>query len=198
MFGKKPILVILAFFSILVFFDWLFSGARALLAPRGGSGLAEINFAFFSNKDLRNYITQGYGATSFSLFNYAGRWHNGIDIAAQYGARVLSISDGGVIATGNQDDFCYKRGFGKFVAVIANKANLVFFYAHLGSIATSAGSRIKKGDMLGSVGNTGFETGPHLHLSLFDAANFQMKNKNGCGPDPVGKDFDPMKYVKAL
>ena len=191
---KKFSTIFLVIFFILVFFDWILSGLHEYIPQ--GNGLATVDFSFFLKKNSKNYITQGYGSTAFSLFNYVGHRHNGIDIAAQYGAPVLSATDGTVVSTGNQDQFCYKRGFGKFIAVQSDKDNLVLFYAHLGEIKVKAGTKVTKEQTIGAVGASGFETGIHLHFSVFDATNFQMKNKNGCGPDPDGKDLDPMKYIK--
>src|SRR5258708_443908 len=96
------------------------------------SGLAEVNFAFIGTKTGKNYITQGYGGTGFAFAEYRSHWHNGIDIAAKYGAPVHSASPGTVLATGNQDKYCYKQGFGKFVLVYDEAHGKVLMYAHLG------------------------------------------------------------------
>jgi len=187
-------------FGALVLMNWLLTGLKNLsrgFAPvnYGNNGLAEINFNFFSQKESRNYISQGYGSTYFSLFNYADNWHNGIDIVAKYGAPVLAAASGGVVAVGNQDNFCYKRGFGKFVAVKNDGLGLILFYAHLGTVNVKVGEQIKLGGRIGTIGTTGYETGTHLHFSVFDTKGFQMKNKNDCGPDPVGKDLNPLQYM---
>ena len=100
-----------------------------------------------------------------------------------------------MIATGNQDDYCRGRGFGRYVAVADGANHLVLWYAHLGKIYVEAGDTVKKGMEIGTVGNTGFETGTHLHFSVFDLNGFSMKNKNGCGPDPDGKDLNPLSYL---
>jgi murein DD-endopeptidase MepM/ murein hydrolase activator NlpD len=161
----------------------------------GGSGPSFIDFSFFDKGGVgRNYITQGYGRTPYSYL-YAGDWHDGIDIAAQYGAPIYSASGGTVIATGDQDNYCYHRGFGKYVAVKDSTNNLVLWYAHLGTISVSVGDTIKKEALIGTVGMTGFETGTHLHFSIFDVNGFSMENKNGCGPDPTGKDLDPLLHL---
>ncbi len=198
--SSKAIVFLVLTFVAVVLINWLITGLRNLslnYAPAnyGNSGLTEIDFNFFSKKESRNYITQGYGSTYFSFLNYAGHWHNGIDIAANYGAPVLAAASGDVIATGNQDNFCYKRGFGKFVAVKSDNLGLVTFYAHLGTIDVKTGQEIKKSGRIGTVGATGYETGTHLHFSVFSASSFRMENKNGCGPDPVGQDLDPLQYI---
>ena len=192
---KKPLAIVLAIFFVLVFFDWIGKGAGAFLAPGGTDGLAQVDFAFFSKNNLEDYITQGYGYTSMAGF-YIHAWHNGIDIAAQYGATVLSATDGTVLGTGNQDDFCYKRGFGKFIAIQdTTNRNLVLFYAHLGTIKVEAGDEVKKGELIGTIGTTGLETGTHLHFSVFSSDGFSIKPKNGCGPGADGKDMNPMRYL---
>lgn len=201
--GKALTLFFLIFF-VLVLADWFVTGIKNLslnFAPNfapanyGDNGLTEIDFNFFSKKEGWNYITQGYGSTYFSLFNYVGHWHNGIDIIARYGAPVLAAASGQVIATGNQDNFCYRRGFGKFVVVKDDELGIVTFYAHLGTIDVKTGGRIEKEARIGTIGATGYETGTHLHFSVFSAKNFQMKNKNGCGPGPYGQDLNPMQYM---
>jgi murein DD-endopeptidase MepM/ murein hydrolase activator NlpD len=173
--------------------------ARANFNPEmSGSGFSSIDFSFFNKGGAgKDYITQGYGRTPYSYLYQDGR-HDGIDISARYGVPIYSASDGTVIATGNQDDYCYHRGFGKYAAVKDNVDNLVLWYAHLGIISVSVGDTIKKETLIGTVGASGFETGVHLHFSIFDANDFSMQNKNDCGPDPVGKDFNPLSYLGTI
>lgn len=167
-----------------------FSGEGFMYAGQGSSNqLASIDFS-----GIRSYITQGYGRTPFS-YAYPGGWHDGIDIAAAYGAPIYSPAAGIVFATGNQDNYCYRRGFGKYVALKDGANNLILWFAHLGNISVSPGDTVKKDAQIGTVGATGFETGTHLHFSIFDAAGFTMAFRNGCGPDPTGHDLNPLSYL---
>jgi murein DD-endopeptidase MepM/ murein hydrolase activator NlpD len=195
---------------VLGFFNYLwaqaskaFSGGSFAIAlmpasPMSGSSksLSSIDFNLFS-KDGKGwgYVTQGYGRTPYSAW-YVDGWHNGIDIAAQYGAPVYASRDGVVIATGNQDNYCPGRGFGKFVAVSDPTDDAVLWYAHLGTIAVSSGENVSKGSQIATIGQTGLETGPHLHISVFEASGFSIKNKNGCGPDADGRDVNPTPYLE--
>ena len=198
-------------FIVLVGFNYLFtlagnffpygSGGAALaetfIGTGSGSGhqLKSVNFSMFDkNGTGRSYITQGYGKTSFS-YEYVGGFHNGIDIAAVYGAPVYSPANAFVLATGNQDDYCPRRGFGKYVAIYDPKNNLILWFAHLGSISVSRSDKIEEGTLIGTIGATGFETGTHLHFSIFKAAGFGMPSRNGCGPDPTGTTANPLSYL---
>lgn len=87
------------------------------------------------------------------------RWHSGIDIAAPIGATVVSIGDGYVARSK------YAGGYGEMVE-IAHPGGLRTRYAHLSKIAIKAGQKVRAGDTLGWVGNTGVSTGPHLHLEM--------------------------------
>ena len=157
--------------------------------------LGSIDFSLFAKNGAgRSYITQGYGRTPYSYL-YPDDWHDGIDIAAAYGAPIYSPNDGIVLAIGDQDDFCYHKAFGKYVAVKDPLNNLVLWYAHLGSFAVTPGETIKKGDEIGTVGNTGLETGTHLHFSIFEGNTFTMQARDGCGPEPTGQDIDPLNYL---
>jgi murein DD-endopeptidase MepM/ murein hydrolase activator NlpD len=161
-------------------------------------GLTSIDFSFFGRNGFgKSYITQGYGNTP-SSYLYANHWHNGIDIAAVYGAPIYAASAGTVLATGNQDDYCWHRGFGEYVAVKDDLRKVVQWYAHLGSINVSVGQPVAQGTEIGTVGATGYETGAHLHFSIFDLNNFSMTPRNGCGPDPTGQDRDPIPFFQNL
>ncbi len=173
----------------------LFPGGGLAYANQSSDELPSVDFSLFAKNGAgRSYVTQGYGHTSFSAA-YPNGWHDGIDIAAAYGAPIYAPGTGTVLATGNQDDYCYHRGFGKYVAIKDTANNLVLWFGHLGTIAVSPGDAVKKGMLIGTVGATGFETGTHLHFSVFDADGFTMSPRNGCGPDPTGQDLDPFHYL---
>lgn len=144
-----------------------------------------------------SYVTQGYGRTPYSYL-YPDDWHDGIDIAATYGAPIYSPNDGVVLAVGNQDIYCYHKAFGKYVAVKDPENNLVLWYAHLGTQHVVVGQTIAKGVEIGTVGATGLETGTHLHFSIFQASGFTMTPRDGCGPEPTGRDLDPLNYLGSV
>ena len=141
-------------------------------------------------------VTQGYGATSFarSRYGYRGKWHNGVDIGSPLGTEISATDDGVVVNAGDQDRYCRKGAYGKFV-VLRHSNNLVTLYAHLSRIAVEAGSAIKRGDLLGYVGNTGYSKGAHLHFTVYDGKTYQMRQSRSCGPMPSGGDIDPMNYL---
>ena len=173
----------------------VFASPPAIFSSGTSTGLKSVDFGDFgSGGPGWKAITQGYGRTAYAAW-YVGGWHNGIDIAAAYGAPILSPATGEVLAIGNQDNYCPSRGFGRYVALLDPKNNLVLWFAHLGSINVSARENVVKGTEVGTIGNSGFETGAHLHFSIFEAQGFSMKPKNGCGPDADGKDVNPVPYL---
>jgi len=144
-----------------------------------------------------SYVTQGYGRTPYSAI-YPGDWHDGIDIAASYGTPIYSPNDGVVLAVGNQDNYCYHRAFGKYIAVSDPVNDVILWYAHLGTQVVSPGETIARSTELGTVGATGEETGPHLHFSIFKADGFTMTSRDGCGPEPTGQDVNPLNYLGSV
>jgi len=139
-------------------------------------------------------ITQGYGSTEFAQYGYKGKWHNGVDMGAPIGTPVLSAEDGKVFAIGNQDAYCYKGAYGKFI-VIHHENNLTTLYAHLSKIAVDEGQEIKRGEVIGYVGSSGYATGSHLHLTVFAQPTFYMGPSKVCGPMPFGGDLNPLGYL---
>lgn len=160
--------------------------------------LSEIDFKLFSNKIEKSYVSQGYGATYFAIFSYIHPWHNGIDIVAKTGANIHSPTDGIVAHIGDQDKYCYKRAYGKFVAIKNDNDAKTLLYAHLNKILVNKGDKVKTGDIIGLVGQSGQATAPHLHFSVFSAASFKLPVRNGCGPYPTGKDANPIPYLESL
>ncbi len=94
---------------------------------------------------------------------YGPRWggfHPGIDIAPPAGTPIRAAKAGKVIYAGFNDG-----GYGNFV-IIDHGGGIATAYAHMASIATSQGASIGQGQTVGTVGSTGYSTGPHLHFEL--------------------------------
>lgn len=87
--------------------------------------------------------------------------HNGVDFAATRGTPVYAASDGEIGFSGSL------RGYGNVVKV-NHSSDIETRYAHLHNIAPglSVGDLVKKGDVIGYVGSTGWSTGPHLHYEV--------------------------------
>jgi murein DD-endopeptidase MepM/ murein hydrolase activator NlpD len=91
------------------------------------------------------------------------RSHEGIDIRAKRGTPVVASKDGFITQTGTNN-----LG-GKIVFLSAGGSPYSLYYAHLDSQFVSVGTRVKIGDTLGLVGNTGnaITTAPHLHFGIY-------------------------------
>lgn len=163
-----------------------------------GGGLQIINFADFAKGGAGwQYITQGYGVTPYAYL-YIHHWHPGIDIGAPFGAPVYSADTGTVLATGNQDAYCPGKAFGKFVVVSDAAQDLEIVYAHMGAIDVAPGDAVTQDkSLIGTLGPTGLETGPHLLFMVFERQGFTMTPAYGCGPYPQGHDIDPVPYLEA-
>lgn len=144
--------------------------------------------------DDKSDITQGYGATAFAKNGYRGHWHNGVDLAASVGTPVVASTDGTVAAVGNNDLYCRKGAYGKFIAINFND-NLTGLYGHLSRQLVKVGDTVKRGQVIGYSGQTGYATGPHLHFSVFAQPTFYMSKSKSCGPLPVGGDLNPIPYL---
>ena len=182
--------------SLLSLFPAMTPLSGADFGPGGGTGgLTTINFDLFTKGGKGySYITQGYGHTPYS-YMYIDGWHNGIDIAASYGAPIYSPTDATVLAVGDQDDFCSRRAFGRFIVLQDNVHHLELMFAHLANIDVQPGEAITKDQLIGTVGASGDETGTHLHFSIFESAGFSMAPAHGCGPYPQGHDVNPLNYL---
>ncbi|MAZ67662.1 hypothetical protein CL652_02760 [bacterium] len=112
-------------------------------------------------------ITQYFGNTKFAKSGaYNGNGHNGMDMGTPIGTPVKAVLAGSVRATGNTDAFpgCYS--YGKWI-LIEHVNGLTTLYAHLSDIGVSPGEAVNTGEVIGYSGNTGFSTGPHLHLTVY-------------------------------
>ena len=85
--------------------------------------------------------------------------HNGLDIAHNQGEPVKAANHGRVLFAD------YMIGTGNTV-IIEHGYGLKSWYYHMVSLDAKAGDMVKKGDVIGLVGSTGFSTGPHLHFAI--------------------------------
>jgi len=144
---------------------------------------------------ITGLITQNYGYTKFAKYGYKGSFHNGIDIGASIGTPVMSAERGTVVAVGDQDRYCPRGAYGKFI-VIEHENNLTTLYAHLSRQIVKKGDKVERGDLIGYAGKTGYATGPHLHLTVYASPTFYMGTSRTCGPMPFGGDLDPVQYLE--
>lgn len=112
------------------------------------------------------FITQHFGVTKDSVRLYASGAHNGMDLRASVGTKITSPALGVVVGTGDTDIACPKASYGKWVLIKHNNG-LTTLMSHFSLIKVSQGQTLSEGDLVGYSGNTGYATGPHLHISVF-------------------------------
>jgi murein DD-endopeptidase MepM/ murein hydrolase activator NlpD len=106
----------------------------------------------------RGILTSGFGNRRDPITRGRGN-HHGVDIAAAPGAPVRAAADGLVTRASRQG------GLGKAV-FLSHGYGLASRYGHLSEIVVKPGQRVRRGDVIGHVGNTGRSTGYHLHYEV--------------------------------
>ncbi len=112
------------------------------------------SFAGGFNWPVNGTLVSRFGAGS------AGKKNDGINIAAAKGTSVGAAADGVVVYSGNEIGV-----FGGLV-LIDHGGGWITAYGHLGQLSVVRGNRIKKGQAIGSVGDTGYVTQPQLHFEI--------------------------------
>jgi murein DD-endopeptidase MepM/ murein hydrolase activator NlpD len=111
-------------------------------------------------------ITQPFGCTDLLGEPYdpscpTRHFHTGIDIGDDFGTPIAA-ADSGVVSLVN---FGWGGGYGNYV-LVTHGNGYATLYAHLSAISVSEGQAVKRGQVLGAEGSTGFSTGPHLHFEI--------------------------------
>lgn len=104
-------------------------------------------------------ITAGFGYRKNPFTSRGSEFHSGIDFAASYGQNVSATGDGIVIFAG------WNSGYGKMV-IISHGYGISTIYAHNSKLLVKQGDKVKKGQAISRVGNTGRSTGTHLHYEV--------------------------------
>lgn len=106
----------------------------------------------------KGWVTSRFGSR-ISPFTGAPQHHSGLDIANSIGSPVIAPADGIVVKVAKE------ANLGKAV-VVSHGYGIKTTYGHLSETFVSVGQRIKRGARIGSIGNSGRSTGPHLHYSV--------------------------------
>jgi len=118
------------------------------------------------------FISSRFASIRYHPILHENLPHEGIDITAAPGTRILAPAAGRVVKVG------WESGYGLMV-VLDHGYGLETRYAHMSRTAAQVGADVKRGDLLGFVGSTGLSTGPHLH--------YEVRIN--------GRPVDPLRYV---
>lgn len=152
------------------------------------------NDKFFLTRPIANArITSPFTLKRFHPVLRRYKAHLGVDYGAPKGTPIKSAGDGTVKFVGN------KSGYGK-VLIIGHGSGYETLYAHLNGFAKGmrSGLKVKQGQLVAYVGNTGMSTGPHLHFGLY-------KSQQAINPESMLKvkksgfeDEDKVKFQKIM
>jgi len=112
------------------------------------------------------YFSCGFG-NRVDPFTGINQPHLGVDLAADIGTLVYATADG-IVSSVERD-----VGLGRVVK-INHLYGYLTVYGHLSQIKVAQGQSVKRGEIIGTVGNTGLTTGPHLHYEV----HFQGQPQN--------------------
>ncbi len=133
------------------------SGPRVTSGGSSGGGSSGGGPANYSGGAFRwpvvgggNYISQHY--------RYG---HYGLDIAADYGSRVIAVAGGKVIFAG------WKSNGGGYQVWVSHGGGLYTTYNHMSGVSVGNGQSVDRGQQVGRIGESGRATGPHLHLEVW-------------------------------
>ena len=140
-----------------------------------------------ANEDLKR-TASGWGYRIHPIYKVR-KMHYGMDFTAPVGTPVYSTGDGKVIEVSGSKRS--RSGFGLAVT-IDHGYGYETIYAHLNGFNVKVGQEVKRGDVIGYVGNTGGSTAPHLHYEV---------HRNGSAVNPqyyYFKDLTPQEYERMI
>jgi murein DD-endopeptidase MepM/ murein hydrolase activator NlpD len=137
-----------------------------------------------ANKELIA-LASGYGLRIHPVYKVL-KMHTGVDFAAAIGTPIYATADGVV----DKLEVSFS-GYGK-VLEIDHGFGYRTRFAHMHGFAVHQGQKVKRGDLIGYVGDTGLSTAPHLHYEVF---------VNGVHVNPIHyffNDLNPAEYEKVI
>lgn len=130
-------------------------------------------------------VVSGFGLRVHPIYK-TWKMHTGIDIASPRGTPVYASGDGVIVSPPGQG-----RGYGIYV-LIDHGYGYNTLYGHLDKRVVAPGQKVKRGQLIGYVGNTGLSVSPHLHYEV---------HKNGKKVDPVNyfyNDLTPEEFEELM
>ncbi len=137
-----------------------------------------------ANKDLK-HMASGYGMRMHPIYKTV-KMHTGMDFTAPVGTEIYATGNGTVSKIELNG-----RGYGNNITIDHGYAYETL-YGHLSKMVVRQGQKVKRGDLIAYVGNSGSSTGPHLHYEV---------RKHGDPINPVNfyyNDLTPEEYQKVL
>jgi murein DD-endopeptidase MepM/ murein hydrolase activator NlpD len=128
-----------------------------------------------SNKDLTR-TASGWGFRIHPIYKIR-KFHYGIDFTAPTGIEVYATGDGTIERIESS-----QRGYGNCI-IIDHGYGMKTLYGHLSGFTVKQGQKVKRGDVIAFVGNTGLSTSPHLHYEVF---------RNGEKVNPINYFFNDL------
>jgi murein DD-endopeptidase MepM/ murein hydrolase activator NlpD len=136
-----------------------------------------------SNRELKR-LASGYGMRMHPILKYR-RMHTGCDFSAPQGTPIYATGNGKI-------EKAYNSSSGGNIIIINHGFGYKTKYLHMSKFAVKAGQKVKRGDCIGYVGNTGLSAAPHCHYEVW---------KNGKHVNPVNyfyNDLTEEEYDKLL
>jgi len=137
-----------------------------------------------ANKDLKR-MASGYGYRIHPIYK-TRKMHYGMDFSAKTGTEIYATGDGIVSKIKRS-----KRGYGNYVK-INHGFGYETLYAHMSKYIVKRGQKVKRGEIIGYVGNSGISTAPHLHYEV------RKDNKKINPMNFYYNDLSPEEYEKML
>lgn len=129
---------------------------------------ATLDGVYFSVRPVNGRITSRFGQQE-DIRDHA---HSGLDIAAPAGTEIVAAADGTVSYSG------WMSGYGNLI-IIDHGNKIQSYYGHCTKLLANVGDEVKAGDLIATVGMTGYATGNHLHFEI---------RKNG-------STLNPQRYI---
>jgi murein DD-endopeptidase MepM/ murein hydrolase activator NlpD len=137
-----------------------------------------------SNKDLTR-TASGWGFRIHPIYKIL-KFHYGMDFTAPTGTEIYATGDGRIITVEWS-----RRGYGNQI-IIDHGYGYKTMYAHLSDFNVRLGQEVKRGDVIGYVGNTGLSTAPHLHYEVY------MNNKKVNPINYYFNDLSPEEFDRMI
>lgn len=118
----------------------------------------EVPAYIFPLEDANAEVTNPYGWQAHPVTKQKSL-HSGVDLAADYGTNVLAVADGTVL------DCSYDAAYG-YILTLEHENGVQTQYAHLSEFLVNAGAEVRQGQIIAKTGDSGWATGPHLHLGV--------------------------------